>query len=98
MNPRPSWAESMRDRIKAGLVALIRQAQSALGFRYATGRGLAQNNTETVKRLRKAAERGEPDAQSALSISPSSARVTRRLLILLTTGLVLENGCSTARF
>ncbi len=44
------------------------KAQYNLGFMYATGEGVAKDNTEAMKWFRKAAEQGYADAQYSLGI------------------------------
>ena len=44
------------------------KAQSQLGFMYASGDGIAQDNAEAVKWFRRAAEQGLPEAQSVLGL------------------------------
>ena len=42
------------------------EAQSKLGFMYASGQGVTQDDEEAVKWFRLAAEQGDEEAQSAL--------------------------------
>ena len=44
-------------------------AQLALGFMYAYGRGVPEDDTEAVKWYRKAAEQGHAEAQNSLGVT-----------------------------
>jgi len=66
-----------RNQAKLGVAA----AQARLGFRYASGCGVAQNYTEALSWFRKAAEQGNADAEDLLGhICTLKARACRRTM------------------
>lgn len=68
----PVWAQDTPsavqelDELRARAAAGEADAQAKLGFRYASGEGVAEDAVEAVRWFRLAAEQDHPDAQTAL--------------------------------
>ncbi|MDE2772197.1 MAG: tetratricopeptide repeat protein [Gemmatimonadota bacterium] len=75
------------------------EAQSILGGRYASGRGVPQDDTEAVRWYRRAAEQGIVGAQYELGIMYANGRGVPADLVLahMWSNLAVANGDGRAR-
>ena len=85
--PEAQELADLHDRAFAGEA----QAQYAIGLRYASGRGVPQDDAEAVTWYRKAAEQGHADAQNNLGLSSGEVRMTLKR----SPGTQVSGGCTT---
>jgi uncharacterized protein len=73
------------------------RAQTALGFMYATGRGVPQNFERAVDWYRRAADQGDPTAQYLLGLMYDKGQGVPQDWILAHKWLILAAGKATGR-